>query len=50
MRQRQAGCSEESFNIAEDTADIRAYSEALKKDDGDRLPMDDVMRMAMEAE
>ncbi len=34
----------------EDAADIRAYSEALKEDDGDRLSMNEVMRMAMEAE
>lgn len=34
----------------EDAADIKAYSEALADDDGTRYSMDDVMRMAMNAE
>lgn len=34
----------------EDAADIKAYNEALMEDDGTRYSMDDVMRMAMEAE
>lgn len=34
----------------EDAADIKAYNEALADDDGTRYSMDDVMRMAMEAE
>lgn len=35
---------------AEDMADIEAYNEALNGDDGIRYPMDDVVRMAVEAE
>ena len=34
----------------EEAADIKAYNEALMEDDGARYSMDDVMRMAMEAE
>lgn len=34
----------------EEAADIKAYNEALMEDDGTRYSMDDVMRMAMEAE
>lgn len=34
----------------EDAADIKAYKEALAADDGTRYSMDDVMRMAMDAE
>ena len=34
----------------EEAADIEAYNEALAEDDGTRYSMDDVMRMAMEAE
>lgn len=34
----------------EEATDIEAYNEALVEDDGTRYPMDDVMRMAMEAE
>lgn len=34
----------------EDAADIKAYNEALMGDDGTRYSMDDVKRMAMEAE
>ena len=34
----------------EEAADIKAYNEALVEDDGTRYSMDDVMRMAMEAE
>ena len=34
----------------EDAADIKAYNEALADDDGTHYSMDDVMRMAMEAE
>lgn len=34
----------------EEAADIKAYNDALMEDDGTRYSMDDVMRMAMEAE
>ena len=34
----------------EEATDIEAYNEALVEDDGTRYSMDDVMRMAMEAE
>lgn len=34
----------------EEAADIKEYNEALVEDDGTRYSMDDVMRMAMEAE
>lgn len=34
----------------EEAADIKAYNEALKEDDGTRYSMDDVVRMAMGAE
>ena len=34
----------------EDAADIKAYNEALADDDGTRYSMDDVTRMALEAE
>lgn len=35
---------------AEDMADIEAYNEALDMDDGARYPMEEVVRMAVEAE
>lgn len=35
---------------AEDMADIEAYSEALDGDGGTRYPMEEVVRMAVEAE
>lgn len=35
---------------AEDMADIEAYNEALDGDDGARYPMEEVVRMAVEAE
>ncbi len=35
---------------AEDMADIEAYNEALDGDDGTRYPMEEVARMAVEAE
>lgn len=35
---------------AEDMADIVAYNEALNGDDGIRYPMEEVVRMAVEAE
>lgn len=35
---------------AEDMADIEAYNEALNGDDGLRYPMEEVVRMAAEAE
>ena len=35
---------------AEDMADIVAYNEALDVDDGARYPMEEVVRMAVEAE
>lgn len=35
---------------AEDMADIEAYNEALDGDDGTRYPMEEVVRMAAEAE
>ncbi|MFQ9230502.1 MAG: DUF6290 family protein [Collinsella sp.] len=34
----------------EDMADIEAYNEALDGDDGARYPMEEVVRMAVEAE
>lgn len=34
----------------EEAADIKAYNEALAEDDGTRYSVNDVMRMAMEAE
>lgn len=34
----------------EEAADIKAYNEALMEDDDTRYSMDEVMRMAMEAE
>lgn len=34
----------------EDMADIEAYNEALDVDDGARYPMEEVVRMAVEAE
>lgn len=35
---------------AEDMADIEAYNEALDGDGGTRYPMEEVVRMAVEAE
>lgn len=35
---------------AEDMADIEAYNEALDEDGGTRYPMEEVVRMAVEAE
>lgn len=35
---------------AEDMADIQAYNEALDGDDGTRYPMEEVVRIAVEAE
>lgn len=37
-------------DLIEEAADIKAYNEALMEDDATRYSMDDVMRMAMEAE
>jgi hypothetical protein len=37
-------------DLIEEAADIKAYNEALMEDDATRYLMDDVMRMAMEAE
>ena len=39
-----------ALDKVEDAADIKAYNEALLEVDGTRYSMDDVMRMAMEAE
>ena len=39
-----------ALDKVEAAADIKAYNEALTEDDGTRYSMDDVMRMAMEAE
>ena len=39
-----------ALDKVEEAADIKAYNEALMEDDGTRYSMDDVMRMAMEAE
>ena len=39
-----------ALDKVEEAADIKAYNEALMEDDGIRYSMDDVMRMAMEAE
>ncbi len=35
---------------AEDMADIKVYDEAMNGDDGTRYPMEEVVRMAEEAE
>ena len=51
---RTLGCCRFVYNRAldkvEEAADIKAYNEALMEDDGTRYSMDDIMRMAMEAE
>ena len=39
-----------ALDKVEEAADIKAYNEALMEDDGTRYSMDDVMRIAMEAE
>lgn len=39
-----------AFEKAEDMADIEAYNEALDGDGGTRYPMEEVVRMAVEAE
>ena len=39
-----------ALDKVEEAADIKAYNEALMEDDGTRYSMDDIMRMAMEAE
>lgn len=39
-----------ALDKVEEAADIKAYNEALMEDDGARYSMDDVMRIAMEAE
>ena len=39
-----------ALDKVEEAADIKAYNEALADDDGTRYSMDEVMRMAMEAE
>lgn len=39
-----------ALDKVEEEADIKAYNEALMEDDGTRYSMNDVMRMAMEAE
>ena len=39
-----------AFEKAEDMADIEAYNEALDGDGGTRYPMEEVARMAVEAE
>lgn len=39
-----------ALDKVEEAADIEAYNEALADDDGTRYSMDEVMRMAMEAE
>ena len=39
-----------ALDKVEDAADIKAYNETLLEVDGTRYSMDDVMRMAMEAE
>lgn len=39
-----------ALDKVEEAADIEAYNEALADDNGTRYSMDEVMRMAMEAE
>ena len=39
-----------AFEKVEDMADIEAYNEALDGDGGNRYPMEEVVRMAVEAE
>ena len=39
-----------AFEKAEDMADVEAYNEALDGDGGTRYPMEEVVRMAVEAE
>lgn len=39
-----------ALDKVEEAADIEAYNEALADNDGTRYSMDEVMRMAMEAE
>lgn len=39
-----------ALDKVEEAADIKEYNEALMEDDDTRYSMDDVMRMAMEAE
>ena len=39
-----------ALDKVEVAADIKAYNEALAEDDGTRYSMDEVLRMAMEAE
>lgn len=39
-----------ALDKVEEAADIKEYNEALMEDDSTRYSMDDVMRMAMEAE
>lgn len=39
-----------ALDKVEEAADIKAYNEALMEDDGSRYSMDNVMRMALEAE
>ena len=39
-----------AFEKAGDMADIEAYNEALDGDGGTRYPMEEVVRMAVEAE
>lgn len=39
-----------ALDKVEEAADIKAYNEALADDDGTRYSMDEVMRLAMEAE
>lgn len=39
-----------ALDKVEEAADIKAYNEALAEDDGTRYSMDEVLRMAMEAE
>ena len=41
---------ESALERVEDAADIQAYREALAADDGQRLSLDEVMRMALMAE
>ena len=41
---------ESTLAAVEDAADIEAYREALAADDGTRLSMEEVMRLALEAE
>lgn len=39
-----------ALSMVEDAVDVQAYAEAISDDDGTRLSMEDVRRLAMSAE